>query len=145
MIIIRTTMRTRLLRNRTHFQRLGAIAHFRDRFFSPKCLMPVSFFFIIKKQQKVTQFSPQPVQNVGRARHQGLSRQHSTSNLGDCNHLLRFFQIFSPSNYHLLKFFQIFSPLLEIINSFFIHTGESPAVKRLIVSASLAITSANEY
>ena len=29
--------------------------------------------------------SHQPGQNVGRARHQGLSRQHSTSNLGDSN------------------------------------------------------------
>ena len=89
------------------------------------------FFLLFWKTQKLTQLSPQPVQNVGRARHQGLSRQHSTSNLGGCN--------------HLLKFFQFFPPFLQIINSFFIHTGESQAVKRLIVSASLAITSANEY
>ena len=40
MIISRRTMRDRLLRSRTHFQRLGAIARFRDRFFFPKCLMP---------------------------------------------------------------------------------------------------------
>ena len=45
MIIIRTTMRTRLLRNRTHFQRLGAIARFRDRFFFPKYLLPVYSIF----------------------------------------------------------------------------------------------------
>ena len=70
------------------------------------------FFLLFWKTQKLTQFSPQPVQNVGRARHQGLSRQHSTSNLGGCNHLLKFFQFFPPLlqiiNYHLLKFFQFF-------------------------------------
>ena len=41
MIISRRTMRDRLLRSRTHFQRLGAIARFRDRFFFPKYMMPV--------------------------------------------------------------------------------------------------------
>ena len=58
MIIIRRTMRDRLLRSRTHFQRLGAIARFRDRFFFPKCLMPVycSFFLVLKNTEIDTIF-----------------------------------------------------------------------------------------
>ena len=87
--------------------------------------------------------SHQPGQNVGRARHQGLSRQHSTSNLGDSNASF-FSEILSAEKIKtIISVLVKLPPFPSPLNLCFIRWRA--AVKGLIVSASPAITSDNEY
>ena len=120
MIIIRRTMRDRLLRSRTHFQRLGAIARFRDRFLFPKCLMPVYCSFCCFEKHRnwhnfpLSRFKMWVGLDI-KAYRDSTPLQTSVTAIISWNSSKSFLLSFKLWNYDLLKLFQIFPLLLQII------------------------------
>ena len=115
MIIIRRTMRDRLLRSRTHFQRLGAIARFRDRFFFPKCLMPVYCSFCCFEKHRnwhnfpLSRFKMWVGLDI-KVYRDSTPLQTSVAAIISWNSSNSILLSFKLSNYHLFKFFEIFPP-----------------------------------
>ena len=135
------TMSTILFHRLTLSHLLGATAPFQGPRWLIIMIIVIFMQWGCKKDENYhnwCQKTPQPGQNVPRARQHGLSRQHSTSNLGDF-----FSNIFASDENYFSSSCQI-GTIQHSTPALF--TGERErAVKGLIVSASPAITSDNEY